>query len=178
MGPPSLREVTAEMFRVMTSTIGGGSTAAAAMQRRLVDEKKWLGIEEFRLTYALGRITPGTTVFAQCSALGYVLRGWTGAVMSLLAASAPTSVLAWLATLGVEAVAGEPLAQKAIAGAIAASVGLSLASVWILVRPSLMPGRVARALVMVAAGYGLSLWVSPVVVLGLAAMAGYWWKTE
>lgn len=175
---PSLLSLSAEMFRVMTLTVGGGSTAAAAFQRRLVDEKQWLPLDEFRLAYALGRITPGTTVFAMCSALGLLLRGFAGAVASLLAASIPSSLLAWIVTLGVDAISTSPLAQRAISGAIAASVGLSFASVWILVRPSLIPGRLLRPVALVLGGYLLSLWLTPIAVLALAAVAGYRWKSE
>lgn len=166
------------MFRIMSVTVGGGATSAAAMQRRLVDDLRWLPIHDFRLTFALGRITPGTTVFAMCSALGFLLRGWTGAVAALLAASVPTSLLAFAVTLGVDAVSTSPFAQRAILGAIAASVGLSLASIWILVRPSLIPGRIARAIVLVVGAYLLSLCLAPVWVLGIAAIAGYFWKTN
>ena len=117
----SLHEIAWVMFKTGTLTVGGGGATTAAIQREMVEEKKWLSQEDFSLCYALGRITPGTNLFAMCAAVGYRMAGWPGAVACLVMASLPSSMVAWGLTLFAErwqqCLAGFPLNQPA--GALA-----------------------------------------------------------
>jgi chromate transport protein ChrA len=66
----------------------------------------------------------------------------------------------------------------AIAGTLAAAVGMMALSAWQLVRPHIRRGRALRALLLAATSALLSyrLHVSPIIVLGLAALAGFFWR--
>lgn len=68
--------------------------------------------------------------------------------------------------------------QVAIDGALASSVGILLASFWLIVRPYLTRDRVIESVAIVSGSIVLSLSVnlSPVLVLGLAGVAGFFWK--
>src|SRR5258706_14603515 len=91
---PSLTDLIRAFVRYGIFTCGGGSPPIAVLQDELVDRRRWLNHEPFQLSYALSRVTPGTNLLAFCTAAGWLLRGWTGALVSLPAASIPCSSLA------------------------------------------------------------------------------------
>jgi chromate transporter len=166
------------MLRAGTLTFGGGNPTSAALQKRIVEEKHWVSETDFALAYTLSRITPGTNLFACCSALGYMMRGWAGAVLCLLIVSVPSSVVTALLTVGMDRIIAWPPATALMHGAIAVSVGLSLGSCWTLAAPYLKAGPAIRGVTLVAAGFGLAYWLSPIWVLVACAALGYLWSGE
>jgi hypothetical protein len=46
----------------------------------IVERRHWIGRQSFDLAYALSRITPGTNLLAFCTAVGWMLRSWFGAI--------------------------------------------------------------------------------------------------
>jgi chromate transport protein ChrA len=98
-----------------------------------------------------------------------------------LAAAVPAAVCVVLLTLCYQAWQHNAVAMAAIAGTLAAAVGLMATSAWQLLAPSLVTRdwrRTARALAMAGAAVWLPLGfgMSPVAVLGLAAVAGFLWQ--
>jgi chromate transport protein ChrA len=86
-----------------------------------------------------------------------------------------------LLTSGYQAWQHNAVAMAAIAGTLAAAVGLMATSAWQLLAPSLVARdwrRVVRALAIAGAAVWLPLGfgMSPVAVLGLAAVAGFLWQ--
>jgi Chromate transporter len=86
---PDLGRVAWVFVRYGNFTLGGGSATAATLHRALVEKRQWLTHDQFTLCFALGRITPGTNLLAFCTGFGWVLRGTSGAITSLLAAVNP-----------------------------------------------------------------------------------------
>ena len=102
------------------------------------------------------------------------------AMLAVLAASLPAALCAALLSAAYDAVRRYPLAVSAISGLLAASVGLMLTGAWLLLQPEAATRnwrRIARA--MALAGGALLLAsrfrMAPIQVLGLAALAGYFW---
>lgn len=177
MSSPTLAALTGTLARIGNLTFGGGSATVAALQREMVDRRQWLDRPTFALCYALSRVTPGTNLLAFCTGVGWRLQGLRGALLAVVASSLPAAAITWVATVGFEQGAEQPLVAAAIQGAVAAAVGILLASFWSLVRPYLEPGQRLVAVAVVGAAIGLSvgLGVSPVRVLLLAAVAGVAW---
>jgi len=171
-----LGDLARVMLRAGTLTFGGGNPTTAALQRELVEERHWISGTDFALAYTLSRITPGTNLFACCSALGYLLRGWPGALTCLLIASVPSSIITALLTLGMDRLLAWPAAVAMMHGAIAVAVGLSFGSLWTLAAPYLQQGSVVRGVGLIALGFGLGYVVSPIWVLAACAAAGYFWS--
>jgi chromate transporter len=73
--------------RYANLTLGGGSATAATMHRELVVKRNWLTEDQFTLSFALGRVTPGPNLLAFCTGFGWIIRGPTGAIVALLASS-------------------------------------------------------------------------------------------
>jgi chromate transporter len=183
MSPPSLRRLTLLYTRVSNLTFGGGDPTMAALQSELVERHAWLTPEKYGLVYALARITPGTNILAFCAGTAWELKGWPGAILAVLGASVPSAAVVVLLTAGYEAFRHNARARAAIAGTLAAAVGMMAVSAWQLVRPHLHPRlnkrRALRAIVLVTASACLSFvfHLPPIEVLGLAALAGFFWRT-
>jgi chromate transporter len=173
-----LGDLARVMLRAGTLTFGGGNPTTAALQRQVVEERQWITGTDFALAYTLSRITPGTNLYACCSAVGYLIRGWAGALTCLLISSVPSSVVTALLTMGMERILAWPPATAIMHGAIAVSVGLSLGSLWTLAQPYLMKGPLPRGIAIVLAGFALAYLVPPIWVLGACAALGYFWSTE
>ncbi len=175
---PSVLELGSVYLRIGNLTFGGGAATVAALQRELVSARRWLNNAQFALCYALARVTPGTNLLAFCAATGWLLRRWRGALVAVLAGSVPSCALVALVTEGFEVWSSQRLVQVAINGALASSVGILLASFWLILRPYLTRDRVIESVAIVSGSIFLSLFVnvSPVLVLGLAGVAGFFWK--
>ncbi|HXJ44711.1 MAG TPA: chromate transporter [Bryobacteraceae bacterium] len=174
----SLARLCGVFFRIANFTFGGGAATTAALQRDLVQKRGWLSEVDFGLCYALSRVTPGTNLFAFCTAAAWRMRGWVAALLALVVASLPACAVTWGVTAGFDKLSANRWAAVGIAGALAASAGILVASFWLLVRPALTRGNMVRSVVIVAVSIVLSLRfdVGPISVLALAAVAGWFWK--
>ena len=83
-----------------------------------------------------------------------------------------------LLTEGYDAVRGNSLAMAAVAGTLAAAVGMMGTAAWELIRPYLDRRRWPHAAVIAGFSLVLSLRfdMSPIQVLALAAVAGLIWR--
>lgn len=177
---PALLDFTGVIFRAGNFTVGGGGPAVAILLRELVYKRRWMSDSGYALCYALARITPGTNMLAFYTATGWLLKRWRGAIAALLAGSAPCCLFVALVTAGFERIHGNYWVQQGMAGALAASVGLLLASFWLLVRPYLKKRDWKSGSAIVLGSIVLSMYVglSPVTVLILAALVGALFKTN
>jgi chromate transporter len=176
--PPPLDGLTKVYLKAGNTTFGGGDPTIAVLQRELLERKQWLSEEQFAIAYSLARITPGTNVLAFCAASAWMLRGWMGAAAAVFAASAPSSLLAVWLTVAFEASTQYRLAQ-AIAGSVqAAVVGIMAASALLLVKPQLAARSWPRLLLLTGGTLALhdAAGFSPLTVIVLAAVAGWFWK--
>ncbi len=169
---PSLASLTNLYLKIGNTTFGGGDPTMALLQRELIF-RKWITQEDFALAYSLARVTPGTNVLAFCAATGARVLGLAGAFAAVLAVTLPSAILAVLLTRGFEAWRTNAWAMAAVGGTVAAVSGMMWASVWSLVKPYLG----WRALLFTGGAF-LAAWkfhVTPVPVILVAALAGYFW---
>ncbi len=166
-------------LRIGNLTLGGGEPTMAALQQELVERRRWLKPEHYALAYALARITPGTNVLAYCAAMSWLLGGWPAAVGAVLAASLPSAAVVVAVTVLYDAVKGDPLASGAIAGLLAAAVGMMAAAAWNLIQARLDRERRLRTLCLTLASLFLAavFQLSPITVLALAAAIGSLWPS-
>jgi chromate transporter len=109
MNPPTLKQITSVFARYANLTLGGGSATTAVLHSEIVDKRQWVSEAQFALSFALGRLTPGTNLLAFCVAVGWILRGWAGALVSLLAASIPCSLVVIAITVLFQRMAGQSI---------------------------------------------------------------------
>jgi chromate transporter len=172
---PTLTQIAVVFTRFANLTVGGGSATAATIHHELVEKRRWLTDDQFTLSFALGRITPGTNLLAFCTGFGYVLRGLPGAIVALLASSIPCAVLVAVLTAVLAYWQDNDVAQMAIRGAVAAAVGITATTCWTIAHPY-FKGRDGQIRVVLIAGvaFALYLWghIPPIWVLLLAAVVG------
>jgi chromate transporter len=173
----SFRELGWIFLRIGNLTYGGGDPIMAAFQRELVARRRWLTAERYALAFALARVTPGTNVLAFCAAVGWFLRGWPGALVAVPAATVPSGALVIALTALYEELQAMRLAAGAIGSLLAAAVGMMLAAAWNLLRPRLVAGNRLRIAVLAVGALVLLVGFSssPLLVLGLGALAGALW---
>lgn len=184
MPRPTLAQLTGVFFKVGNTTFGGGPPTMAALQRQFVDRYGWLSPEEYGLSFALARVTPGTNIVAFCAATGWQIAGWAGAIMGTLAPTLPSAVIAVMITVGYETWRTNPWALALINGAVSGVAGMMLATVYSLVKPYTAglrgPGlrRTLRAFA-ISGGAFLLLWKwhrSPLEIIAIAALVGLLWS--
>jgi chromate transporter len=174
---PGLIDLGGIMARFGSLTFGGGGPTTVALERVLVFERGWLRQSALRLAFALSRLTPGTNIFAFCTGLGWQVRGGAGALIALMGASIPCSVVTIGATVLLDAWQKHPTAAAVIRVAAALSIGLIVGSCWPLVRPHIRRKSWPRTTVLLAGAVVLQLAdVPPIRVLLLAGVAGSLWR--
>ena len=163
--------------RIGSSTFGGGDPTMAALQGQLF-ERGWVDREQYGLVYALARATPGTNILAFCAGTGWLVLGGFGAVLAVVGASMPSSVMVMMLTAGYLAWRHNPWAMAAIGGMLAAATGLMGVAAFSLLKPHFQRRRWLRAAVLFGTSLILSLrfGMTPIQVLGLAALAGALWN--
>lgn len=75
-----------------TLTFGGGPSAIPLIQQQVVENYKWLTIEQFTDALALGNSLPGPIATKMGALVGYRVAGWLGAVVALLTTVVPTAL--------------------------------------------------------------------------------------
>src|ERR1700730_16049824 len=121
MSSPPLRFLAAVFLRHGNMTFGGGSATIATAHREIITKRDWVTQRQFDLSYALSRLTPGTNLLAFSTAIGWLVSGWSGALVVLLASSIPCSVLAVVLTAVYQSWTRHPFAMVALRGALAAA---------------------------------------------------------
>lgn len=171
MSAPTLRALGWQVARDVNRTIGG--VAAIELMRRSFGRAGWLDESQHGLLVAVSRFTPGTNVFAYCAALGALLRGVPGALVSVAVASLPGSTLVAVLTATVATLDQWRPVRALLAIATLVAAVLVLSSAWALVRPYVRGSRrvwtaatIAVAAALFAAG------ATPVRVLAVLAAWG------
>jgi chromate transporter len=135
--PPSLAQLGGYFLRLGTFGFGGPIALAGAMQRDLVEERRWVTAGEYKDGLALAQLAPGPLAAQLAIYLGWVRAGFTGATLVALAFVLPS----FLMVLGISAAyvryGGLPWMQSAFYGIGAAVIAIVLRGAYKLVRLTL-----------------------------------------
>lgn len=171
---PSLAAIADVFVRYANFTLGGGSLTVAVLHRELLGKRNWISVDSFTLCFGLARLTPGTNVLAFCTGVGWLLRGWWGALVALLAASIPCTIMVVVATALFSEAEGNRWVQAGIHGAIAAAIAITVKTCWTIAHPHWKGAARRRVAVIAAAAFLLyvAVGLSAIQVLVLAAVVG------
>jgi chromate transporter len=171
---PSLKQIASVFIRYANFPLGGGSATTAVIHGEIVSKRHWVSEEQFALSFALGRLTPGTNVLAFCVGIGWMLRRRSGAVVALLASLIPCTLIVIAVTVLFSRWQENPYAQAAIKGAVAAAVAITVKTVWTIAHPHFKAGNRLRVVLIGASAFLLNVGggPSPIEVLLLAAIVG------
>lgn len=102
--PASYPELFWLFAKIGLVTVGGGAVMLPLIQRAVVEEKKWLGEEEFADAVALCNSAPGAFTVNASIYIGYKERGLSGAIAAMLGMVSPSVIiiliLAYMILLG------------------------------------------------------------------------------
>jgi len=170
MIPPVLIEL-AEQFGVLSfMAIGGVNALLPEIHRRVVDVEQWLSNAEFAQAFAISQAAPGPNLLI-VSVIGWKVYGFLGALVATMALCAPAAVLTFAIAHVWDRFRDAPL-RAAIQRALAPiTVGLVLASGYILARAA-DETLAAYAITVATALLALVTRVHPLWFLAVAAAIG------
>lgn len=131
-------------------SVGGAHAVFPDVFRLVVTERGWMTGSEFATLVALSQAAPGPNVLVM-ALIGQRVGGVALGVAALVAFCLPSSVIAWLAARAHFRAAGAPWARAARAGFAPVTVGVVLASGFVL-----------------ASGAGTSAWIYAIAMVSTA----------
>lgn len=121
---PTVRDLFLAFCVIGLTSFGGG--LSGRMMRDFVQERRWLGEEDFLNGLALSQALPGVNVKNLAIWIGYRLCGWRGAVAGFTGIILPPAVLIILLGTAFASLTRYPLTHVALVGAAAAAIGMSM----------------------------------------------------
>jgi chromate transporter len=170
MIPPVLVELAEQFGALSFLAIGGVNALIPEIHRRVVDMEQWITNAEFAQAFAISQAAPGPNLLI-VSVIGWKVYGFLGGLVATIAICAPSSVL----TFGVAHVwdrfRDAPLRAAIQRGLAPITVGLVLASGYVLARAA-DETLAAYALTATTALLALATRAHPLWFLGAAAALG------
>ncbi|MBC7939971.1 MAG: chromate transporter [Chitinophagaceae bacterium] len=150
--------------------VGGAITTAPDMQRFVVGEQGWLSNAQFSASVALAQAAPGPNVLF-VAVIGWNIGGLAGVVATLFGTLLPSSVLTLAATRWGERRRGSRALRAFNAGMAPMTLGLLVATSWVLLEPTATPWASAVA-VLATMVFMLRTRASPLWAVAAGALAG------
>jgi len=173
----SLREIAATFFMIGATGFGGGMAIVALVERRCVQEKRWLGHDEFMHGLAFGQIL-GPFSLNSCTFVGYYLRGAVGGVLAAASFIAPSFLMISALSMLYFRFHEVPELKSALLGSNPVVIALILVAGIGMARKK--AARLGTAAVAAAAFAASALFgMSALTVLAIAGCWGLWkgWRT-
>ncbi|MGI6519148.1 MAG: chromate transporter [Bacillota bacterium] len=167
----SLWDMFWTFFRIGAFTIGGGYVMVPLIQKDVVDRKGWVAKDDFVDVLGVAQTAPGPIAVNTSVYIGYMLRGFAGAAVSVAGCIIPSIVIIMAIASVFDRISSLRVVQAAFAG-IRPAVAVLIASAAVkLGKPVVRSGGelaiAAAALVMVS-----FFNISPALVIVIAALAG------
>lgn len=141
--PPrlSLGEIAGYFLRLGTLGFGGPIALAGAMQRDLVEKRHWITEAEYLEGLAVAQTMPGPLAAQLAMWLGYVRRGFWGAVAAAVPFILPPFVIVSVVAALYIAFAGSSVIQALFYGVGPTVIALILRGAWKLLRVTVRSDR-------------------------------------
>ncbi len=151
--------------------IGGAITTAPDMQRFVVREQGWLNDAQFTACIALAQAAPGPNVLF-VAVIGFNVGGLAGVLATMAGTLLPSTTLALSATRWSDKNRESPALRAFTTGMAPLTIGLLLATGWILLEPTRVHWLNASALVALTLVLMLRTRLSAVWPIAAGALAG------
>jgi chromate transporter len=154
-GPGPRRVGLAPLLRYFlwlgTSGFGGPIALAGAMQRSLVEERRWFSRQEFVDGLALAQLAPGPLAAQLAMYLGFVNAGAMGALAVAIAFVLPSLLMVWALSIAYVAYDGLAWIRALFHGVGAAVIAIIVRSAWKLAALTLGRDRALWAISIIVA---------------------------
>ena len=169
--PPTLRQLTWVVTRDVNRTVGGGM-AAIEMLRRTFEARQWIDATTHGVLVAVSRLTPATNILAYCAAAGWHLHRWRGALLAVVGASIPASLVVSALAATLVRLDRYAVVRLGLSAGMLVAAALVLSSAWHLLKPYLRTRTWRRATLVIVIAVALYVaGLTPVRVLLVAALA-------
>ncbi|MFM8763755.1 MAG: chromate transporter [Spartobacteria bacterium] len=152
-------------------SIGGGNTVIPEMHRKAVDAYSWMNGKQFADLFAISQAAPGPSVLL-VTLIGYKAAGIAGAVLATIAMILPAGLLAYFVSSFWTRSADSPIRSAIEHGFAPLTVGLVLASGWVMGKAADHDWR-AGLLTIVCTILCTATKTNPVLIVGGAAFIGW-----
>lgn len=113
---PFYRTLFLSTFTLSTFTFGGGYVIVPLMQKRFVNELKWINEEEMLDLVAIAQSAPGPIAVNASIIIGYRMAGIRGALLSVLGTSLPPLIIITLVSYFYLAFRDNPIVNAVLFG--------------------------------------------------------------
>ena len=168
--PQVLIELAEQFGALSFLAIGGVNALIPEIHRRVVDVYQWMSNAEFAQAFAISQASPGPNMLI-ISVIGWKVYGFLGALVATLAICAPSSVLTFAVAHVWDRFRDAPLRAAIQRGLAPVTVGLVLASGYVLARAA-DETVAAYSVTLATALLALITRVHPLLFLGVAAALG------
>jgi chromate transporter len=172
---PSLAEVFTAFAIISLSGFGG---VLAWARRMIVEERRWLTVEQFNETYALCTFLPGGNIINFSVIFGARLRGPVGSIVAIAGLMGPPVLLMLIVGAIYAHYSDAPALRRALLGVASAASGLLVATVAKMALPLFRNRAVAGPVVAIATfgAIGVMQWPLPLVlaILVPVSIAAAW----
>ena len=169
-GPASLLQIALLFGSLSLVAVGGANTVIPDMHRQAVEVAHWMSDADFVNFYAIARAAPGPNMLI-ATLIGWKAAGLAGALVATVAMCAPSCVLTFGITHIWDRYRHRRWRAAVEAGLAPVTVGLVLASAYVLTRAADSNGR-TLAVTAVAAALTLMTRVNALWVLAAAGLLG------
>ena len=135
--PITLTRLTFFFLKVGSVLFGSGYVLLAFLRADLVDRWSWLSDARLIDAITIGQVTPGP-VFTTATFIGYVLHGWSGALLATLGIFAPGFLFVACSQPLIPRLRASAVTSAVLDGVVVASLGLMAAVTWNLFRSTIV----------------------------------------
>jgi chromate transporter len=152
-------------------SIGGGNSVLPEMHRQSVGEYQWLTDSQFADIFAISQAAPGPSILI-VTLIGYKAAGVLGGLLATIAVIVPAAILVYLVSFFWEHAQKSPLRHAIEKGFAPLTVGLVLASAYVMGKSTDHDWR-AYLLTGLCALVFIFTKTNPLVVVGIAGLIGF-----
>jgi chromate transporter len=158
-------------LKIGSVVFGSGYVLLPFVQAEFVEHLHWLTNQQLMDAVAVGQFTPGP-VFTTATFIGFVLGGWTGAVVATVGIFLPGFLLVAVSGPLIPRMRRSALASAALDGVIAGSLALMAVVTWQLGKTALVD-RTTLIVFLLSAVALLRFRINSAWLIGAAAVAGW-----
>lgn len=152
-------------------SIGGGNSVLPEMHRQSVNDYHWLTDNQFAGVFAISQAAPGPSILI-VTLIGYKAAGIFGALLATIAVILPAGALVYCVSKFWEHSARSPIRSAIEKGFAPLTVGLVLATAYIMGRSTDHDWR-SYLLTALCAVVFIFTKINPLIVVGIAGLAGF-----
>ena len=152
-------------------SIGGGNSVLPEMHRQSVNDYHWLTDDQFAGVFAISQAAPGPSILI-VTLIGYKAAGIFGALLATIAVILPAGALVYCVSKFWEHSARSPIRAAIEKGFAPLTVGVVLATAYIMGRSTTHDWR-SYLLTVLCAIVFIFTKINPLIVVGIAGLAGF-----